>query len=261
MVSPYGTSRPPTARLWRNRSRTLCVDETVRVEIFSDVVCPWCAIGKRRFDRALACFSRSNEVDVVWRAFELDPSAPAIAKGDMATHLAEKYNMSLEQARASQAQLAAMAAQEGLDFHFERARRANTFDAHRLLHHARQLGMQDALKERLFGAYFTEGAAIGDRATLVRLAEEVGLDRTKSAEILEGGRYGDEVRADEADARNLGISGVPFFVIDGRYGISGAQNSETILRVLEEAWAHSHSMDAAVGEDGTCGDEQCQLPR
>jgi predicted DsbA family dithiol-disulfide isomerase len=213
----------------------------VKVEIFSDVVCPWCAIGKRRFDRALARFAHADDVDVVWRAFELDPSAPDTAAGDLTKHLAEKYGISEEQARASQAGLTTMAEQEGLDFHFDRAQRANTFDAHRLLHYALEVGAQEALGERLFRAYFTEGAAIGDRGTLVRLAEEVGLDGASCAEILETGRYGAEVRADEADAHALGVSGVPFFVIDRQYGISGAQSAETILAVLEEAWSGAAS--------------------
>ena len=231
----------------------------MRVEIFSDVVCPWCAIGKRRFEGALAHFAHADEVDVVWRAFELDPSAPATAEGDLTTHLAEKYGISEEQARASQAGLTAMAEQEGLDFHFDLAQRANTFDAHRLLHYALEVGAQEVLEERLFRAYFTEGAPIGDRGTLVRLAEEVGLDGASCAEILETERYGAEVRADEADARALGASGVPFFVIDRQYGISGAQSAETILAVLEEAWSGAHQTVPVESGGAVCDDESCAL--
>ena len=168
--------------------------------------------------------------------------------------------MTLDEARASQARPSAMASVEGLEFHFDRTRRGNTFDAHRLLHFALDLGLQDALKERLFRAYFTEGASIADTATLVRLGEEVGLDGPKCAEILQNGTYGTEVRADEAEARRLGISGVPFFVID-RHRISGAEQSETILQVLNEAWSRSHPLSTLIGDGEVCDDERCEIPR
>jgi predicted DsbA family dithiol-disulfide isomerase len=233
----------------------------MKVEIFSDVVCPWCAIGKRRFEVALERFSHRDEVDVIWRAFELDPEAPELAEVDLASHLAAKYGMTKEQAVASQERLSAMAAEEGLEFHFDQAQRANTFDAHRLLHYALEVGRQDALKERLFQAYFRDGEAISDQATLVRLAEEVGLDRAKANEVLESGRYADEVRADEADARALGITGVPFFVVARRFGISGAQSSESILQVLDQAWADTHSDFVLSGDAATkCDGESCALP-
>ena len=231
------------------------------IEIFSDIVCPWCAIGKRRFKTALERFAHREEVNVIWRAFELDPGAPALAEGDLASHLASKYAMTKEQAVDSQERLAAMAAEEGLEFHLDRARRANTFDAHRLLHHAVEVGRQDALKERLFLAYFRDGEAISDHETLVRLAEESGLDRTKADEILGSGRYGDDVRADEADARALGITGVPFFVIDRYFGISGAQNPDSILHVLDKAWADTQSGCVLSTDAATkCDEESCSLP-
>jgi predicted DsbA family dithiol-disulfide isomerase len=233
----------------------------VDIEVFSDVVCPWCAIGKRRLEAALARFTHRDEVHVIWRAFELDPGAPTLLEGDLASHLASKYGMTQEQALASQERLTAMAAEEGLEFHLDRAQRANTFDSHRLLHYALEAGRQDALKERLFLAYFRDGEAVSDRATLVRLAEESGLDGTKANEILELGRYEDEVRADEADAAALGVTGVPFFVIDRRFGISGAQSPESILQVLDEAWAHTHTgLVVSTGADTTCDEESCSLP-
>ncbi len=231
----------------------------MKVEIFSDVVCPWCAIGKRRFEAALERFSHQDEVDVHWRAFELDPYAPASSDVDVATHLAEKYGMSREQAIASQRRLAELAAVDGLEFHFERTKRANTFDAHRLLHYAHEVGVQDALKERLFAAYFTDGEEIADHATLVRLGTDVGLDADKSAEVLESGRYAADVRADEAAARQLGVTGVPFFVIDRRYGISGAQSPGTILEVLEEAWAKEHPLIVSGDPGETCEDGSCPV--
>jgi len=233
----------------------------MNIEIFSDVVCPWCVIGKRRFEVALERFAHRDEVHVIWRAFELDPGAPALAEGDLASHLASKYGMTKEQAIASQERLAAMAAEEGLEFNFDRARRANTFDAHRLLHYALEVGRQDALKERLFIAYFRDGEAISDRDTLVRLAVDSGLDGVKANEILGSERYADDVRADEADARALGITGVPFFVIDRRFGISGAESPDSILHVLDQAWADTHS-GLVVSADATtkCDEESCSLP-
>jgi predicted DsbA family dithiol-disulfide isomerase len=228
------------------------------VEIFSDIVCPWCAIGKRRFEAALEVFSHAEEVDVHWRAFGLDPSAPAVSDVDIAFQLAEKYGMTRDQAVASQERLTATAALDGLEFHFEKAKRGNTFDAYRLLHYAHEVGVQDALKERLFRAYFTEGEAIGDRATLVRLGEEIGLDATKSAEVLGSDRYATEVRADELEARELGIDSVPFFVIDRHFRISGAQSPDAILRVLEEAWTREPSLAiASHNEEAASRDENC----
>jgi predicted DsbA family dithiol-disulfide isomerase len=156
--------------------------------------------------------------------------------------------------------LAALAAEDGLEFHFEKAKRGNTFDAHRLLHYAHEVGVQDALKERLFQAYFTEGEAVADRATLVRLGAEVGLDEEKSAEVLDGDRYAAEVRADELEARSFGINGVPFFVIDRHYGISGAQSPEAILEVLNAAWAESHPLLVTASDpDVTCEGDSCEI--
>lgn len=232
----------------------------MKIEIFSDVVCPWCAIGKRRFEAALGRFSHADQVDIHWRAFELDPSAPSRIEEDAATSLAAKYGMTREEAVASQDRLSALAAEDGLDFHFEKAKRGSTFDAHRLLHYAHEVGLQDALKERLFVAYFTEGGAIGDRATLVRLGGDVGLDEDKCAEVLDGDRYGAEVRADEREAQSLGINGVPFFVIDRHYAISGAQSPDAILEVLDTAWAEAHPQLVTPGDSGVaCEAESCAI--
>jgi predicted DsbA family dithiol-disulfide isomerase len=209
----------------------------MQVEIWSDVVCPWCYVGKRRFEAALARFGERDEVDVVWRSFELDPNAPQQRDLPSTRHLAEKYGMSIEQAEASQQRLTDLAAAEGLEYHLDRTAGGNSFDAHRLLHLAAASGLQDALKERLLRAYFTEGEAIGRPEVLQRIAAEAGLDPAEVADVLAGEQYADEVRADEQRARLLGINGVPFFAIDGRYGISGAQSSDLILSALEQAWS------------------------
>jgi predicted DsbA family dithiol-disulfide isomerase len=214
----------------------------VKIEVFSDVVCPWCAIGKRRLESALADFAHADQVEVVWRSYELDPGAPAQREGNLADLLAKKYGMTREQAQAANDRLTALAKVEGLEFHLDRARPGSTFDAHRLLHYAREVdpAMASALKERLLVAYFTEGQAISDPATLVRLCVEVGLDEQGSQAVLASDRYGQAVRADEREAFEFGVTGVPFFVVDGRFAIPGAQDASTITGVLERAWARSH---------------------
>lgn len=209
----------------------------MKVEIWSDVVCPWCAIGKRRFEAALRDFSACDHVEVVWRSFELDPSAPAERAEDLADHLAAKYRTSREQALQTHTRMTQVAAEEGLEFHFERARPGNTFDAHRLLHLARDRGLQDAVNEALFRAYLTEGEAIGEREVLVRVAAGVGLDADDVRRVLNSDTYAKEVRADEQEARRLGITGVPFFVMDRRYGVSGAQPAGVLLQALDQAWS------------------------
>ena len=233
----------------------------MKVEIWSDVVCPWCYIGKRRFEQALAGFAHRDEVEVVWRAFELDSAAPAERTGGYAQNLAAKYGVPLEQAQQMIATMTAAAAQDGLDFHFETARPGNTFDAHRLLHLAAERGVQDAVKERLLRATFTEGEPIGDHDALVRLAAEAGLDADEARAVLACDRYAAEVRGDEAQARAYGIGGVPFFVVDGRYGVSGAQPAEALAQVLAQAWAERSplQMVAAGGSAPGCDGDTCAV--
>ncbi|MBW3615225.1 MAG: DsbA family oxidoreductase, partial [Actinobacteria bacterium] len=161
----------------------------MRVEIWSDVVCPWCYIGKRRFEEALARFAHRDEVEVVWRAFELDPAVPAVREGDYAERLAQKYGVAVREANEMIDQMTAAAAGEGLRFRFDIARPGNTFDAHRLLHLAAARGAQDAVKERLLAATFVEGQPIGDRDTLVRLAGEAGLDPQEAGSVLESDEF------------------------------------------------------------------------
>jgi predicted DsbA family dithiol-disulfide isomerase len=202
------------------------------VEIWSDVVCPWCYIGKRRFEAAVERFD--GDVDVVWRSFELDPSAPAVRAHGASEHLAAKYGMSVEQAEASHAQMTELAAQEGLEYHFERVHGGNSFDAHRLIHLAAAHGKQGEAQERVMRAYFTEGVPIGDREALIGLGDELGLDARAA---LESDEYGDAVREDEQLAHRIGIQGVPFFVLGRRYGVSGAQPAEALVQALEQACA------------------------
>jgi predicted DsbA family dithiol-disulfide isomerase len=211
------------------------------VEIWSDVVCPWCYIGKRRFEAALEAFEHRDEVTVLWRSFELDPAAPGAAEGTATERLAAKYGMSLERAEGLHKDMTERAAAEGLDFRFDLARGGNTFDAHRLIHLAATYGHQAAAKERLMRAYFTEGAAISDPETLIGLMAEVGVDADEARDVLSGDRFAEDVREDEQLAGQLGIQGVPFFVIDRRFGVSGAQPPEALVQALERAWGEAVS--------------------
>ncbi len=207
----------------------------MQVEIWSDIVCPWCYIGKRRFEAALAAFDGREDVSVRFRSFELAPERPSTVGESLEQMLASKYGVSLEQAAAMNARVSTIAAAEGLDYRLERARPGNTLDAHRVTHLAREAGLQDAVVEQFHAGYFTEGAAIGDHDELVRLAAGAGMDAEVVRETLLSGRFTDDVRADELLARQLGISGVPFFVVDRRYGVSGAQGADVLLGVLERA--------------------------
>lgn len=209
----------------------------MKVEIWSDVVCPWCYIGKRRFEAALAEFPFADEVDVVWRSFELDPSAPTTVDVDLIQRLATKYGVSRPEAEAMNERVTAIAEGEGLSYRLDIARPGPTFDAHRLLHLAAGRDRQDALKEGLLAAYQTGGVPIADRDALTAVAVAAGLDETEVRDVLAGDGYGEEVRADEREAWRLGIGGVPFFVIDRRYAVSGAQSSAVLLEALEQAWA------------------------
>jgi predicted DsbA family dithiol-disulfide isomerase len=210
-------------------------ENVMPVEVWSDVVCPWCCIGRAHLQAAIAEFE--HPIDVTWRSFELDPSAPTIATASLAEQLGRKYGGTPADIEAMFAGVTARAATVGLDFRFDQAQSGNTVDAHRLLHLARESGQQDALKDRLFTAYFTEGEAIGDPGTLARLAKEVGLDQTDVDDVLASERYLDEVRADEAEARALQVSGVPFFVIDRRYAVAGAQPTQVLVGAMRQAWA------------------------
>ncbi|MDT4958125.1 MAG: hypothetical protein QOD31_1924 [Pseudonocardiales bacterium] len=213
----------------------------MQVEIWSDVVCPWCYLGKRRFENALASFAHRDDVDVVYRSFELDPSAAPGVTTPTVDLLASKYGMSVQQAHDAQQQMERRAEQDGLAFHMDGLRSGNTRDAHRLLQLAKAGGRQTELAERLHKAYFTDQISIFDHTSLADLAAEAGLDRDEVARVLSTDEYDDEVQADEDTARSLGATGVPFFVIDRHYGISGAQPAETIKEILDSAWADSQT--------------------
>jgi predicted DsbA family dithiol-disulfide isomerase len=232
----------------------------MKVEIWSDVVCPWCFVGKRRFEAALARFEHRDEVEVVWRSFELDPGAPVEREGRYTARLAAKYGVSESAAEEMVERMTRAGDDAGADIRFDRARPGNTFDAHRLLHLALERGVQDEVKERLLAATFTEGRPIGRRETLVDVAVEAGLDGDEVRGMLAGDRFADEVRADERQARALGITAVPFFVIDRAYGVPGAQPADVLLDALGQAWTDRRpaTVAAAAGE-GACDGEACAI--
>ncbi|MGQ0519710.1 MAG: DsbA family oxidoreductase [Actinomycetota bacterium] len=232
----------------------------MKVEIWSDVVCPWCYVGKRRFEHALARFPHAGEVEVVWRSFELDPSAPTSGEVDLVGHLAAKYRVSRDEAEAMNERVTRAAADEGLAFRLDIARRGRTFDAHRLLHLAADRGLQGQLKEALLAAYLTRGEPIAHHATLARVAESVGLDPAQVAEVLAGDAYAAEVRADEREARDIGVDAVPFFLFDRSYTVSGGQPSGVLLDVLERAWAEREPVQVPAGPADTCGPDGCEVP-
>ncbi len=229
--------------------------ETLRIDIWSDIACPWCYVGKRRLEAALQQ-EGAPPVEIVWRSFELDPSAPKISPTEppYADRLAKKYGTTPARAGEMIQRMTQVAATDGLDMRFDRIRPGNTFDAHRLLHLAKSRGLQGALEERLFRAYLTEGEALGDPAVLERLGIDVGLDAQEVRDVLGSDRYAGDVRGDQAQARELGITGVPFFVIGGKYGVSGAQSAEVLGSALQRAHAE---LATAVDAVGVCGPDGC----
>ncbi|MGM9321947.1 DsbA family oxidoreductase [Deinococcus aquaticus] len=238
--------------------------DKIRVDIWSDVACPWCYVGKRRLESALAQFPQRDNVEIVWHSFELDPSTPAEHPLNMRDGLARKYGRSADEAQGMMDHMTRVAADEGLDYHFDRVRIGNTFLAHQLIHHAAAHGQQDAMKERLLRAYMSEGELISDLDTLVRLGEETGLDGAEVRAALLDGRHAHAVRQDETQAQALGISGVPFFVLGGKYGVNGAQDPQTLLGALTQVWDETHPAPLQmIGADAPaegCEDGQCAVP-
>jgi predicted DsbA family dithiol-disulfide isomerase len=205
----------------------------VKIEIWSDVVCPWCYIGKRRLEHALAEFEHADEVEIIWRSFQLNPEAPPGEAIPTREYLTARFGLQSSQMTD---RVAAIATEEGLDLDFDRALTVNTFDAHRLLHLAQDEGVQNAAKERLLRAHFTEGADLADPDTLVALLKEAGVNEDRARQVVDNpAEYADAVENDIAQAHAFGATGVPFFVVDRKYGISGAQPSEVFARALRTA--------------------------
>jgi predicted DsbA family dithiol-disulfide isomerase len=240
----------------------------MRIEIWSDVVCPWCYIGKRRLETALEPFlerhrGHADEVEIVWRSFQLDPSAPQEPVETVAEALGRKYGGGPEAGRQMVDRVEAVAAEEGLLFRHHQSLRVGTVDAHRLLHLALETGgpeLQGRLKEALLSAYFVETENVADHDTLRRIATGVGLDADRVAGVLGSDEFADAVEADIRQAAAFGATGVPFFVIDRKYGVSGAQPTEVFTQVLERAWADAHpQLDMVGATDDACGPDGCAI--
>jgi predicted DsbA family dithiol-disulfide isomerase len=234
----------------------------MRIEIWSDVVCPWCYIGKRRLETALETFEHAEDVEVVWRSFQLDPAAPTVPVETVAEALGRKYGGGPDAGRQMVDRVEAVAAEEGMLWRHHQSLRVGTVDAHRVLHLALETGgpqLQGRLKEALLSAYFIDTANIADHDTLQRIATSVGLDGVRVKEVLAGDEYADAVETDIREAAALGATGVPFYVIDRKYGVSGAQPSEVFSQVLERAWTESHPQLEVVGGADACGPDGCAL--
>lgn len=231
----------------------------MKIEIWSDVVCPFCYIGKRKMEKALQKFPFASHVEIEWKSFQLNPDLQTNPNISTVEHLAQSKGWSLEQTREISSNVVAMAKEEGLTFDFDRAVVANTKNAHRLIHLAKESGKQDAMKERLLQAYFSEGRNVDDFETLLELGKEVGLDEKNIEALLNSNQYEDAVNQDIYESRLIGVRGVPFFVLDRKFGISGAQPDEVFDQTLEKAWAefakNNPVLDIASSTDG----ESCDV--
>jgi predicted DsbA family dithiol-disulfide isomerase len=232
----------------------------MKIEIWSDVACPWCYIGKRRFEAALSGFEHRGSVDVTWRSYQLDPTLPEHYDGTELDYLSTRKGMAPQQVSQMFEHVTEQAKGEGLDYRFDKVVVANSFTAHRLIHLAAAHGKQDAAKERLLSDHFEHGQDIGSTAYLTTLGSDLGIDAGEVAGLFTTDKYADDVRFDFEEARALGISGVPFFVIDRKFGLSGAQPAETFTAALNQAWQDANPLvlvNSAGGE--TCGPEGCAV--
>ncbi len=213
------------------------MENKMKVEIWSDVMCPFCYIGKRKFEAALNILSQKDSIEVVWHSFQLNPNIQFQSGRDSYSYLAEIKGQSRDWSVRIHDNLAQSAKSVGLDFNFEKAKIANSFDAHRVIQLAKKYDLTNEIEERFFRAYFTDGDLISDHATLIRLATEVGLPKEEVIKVLENNQYAAEVRNDGAEAQRMGANGVPFFVIDRKYAVSGAQDSSVFAETLQKAFA------------------------
>ncbi|SHG09766.1 DsbA family oxidoreductase [Ornithinibacillus halophilus] len=237
----------------------------MKIEVWSDFVCPFCYIGKRRLEAALNNFENKDNVTVEYRSYELDPNAEVNPGKSIHELLAGKYGMSVEKAKAMNENVGLQAKEVGLTYHFDTMKHTNTFDAHRLAQYADGKGKGKEMTERLLYAYFTESKLLSDHQTLIELAEEVGLDAEEVEEMLKTDEYGNKVRFDENQAKQIGVQGVPFFVFNEKYAVSGAQPVETFKEVLDKVWEEENekpvlkSLNPNNSKTTYCTDEGCNI--
>ena len=223
----------------------------MKVEIWSDVMCPFCYIGKRQFEAALAQFAHKDAVEVVWHSYQLDPSVKYEEGKDVYTRLAEMKGQTREWSIKMHQSVLDMAKKEGLDYNFNIAKIANSYDAHRVIQYSKTVGKGDAAEERFFHAYFMEGAVISDHTTLVKLAGQIGLNEADVAKILASDQYGKEVKNDIASAQKIGVNGVPFFLFDNKYGVSGAQGSNVFAKALNHTYNEAKASQSTGEKNAT----------
>jgi predicted DsbA family dithiol-disulfide isomerase len=239
------------------------VERSMKVEIWSDIACPWCYIGKRRFESALEAFPHRDDVEVQWRSYQLDPTLPDHHDGTELDYLVDRKGMSRDQVQQMFDQVTAIAADEGLAYDFDSVVVANSFAGHELLHLAKANGLGDAVKEALLSAHFEHGEDIGDRDVLVRIGTEAGLDGDDIVRALTTHSYRDAVLDDIRAAQQVGIRGVPFFVFEDKYGVSGAQPADLFAQALDQVWRETHPLvmldTASAAGDAACGPDGCAI--
>ena len=227
--------------------------EKMKVEIWSDVMCPFCYIGKRKFEAALGSFKNKDKIEIVWKSFQLDANLKTDPSKNTIQHLAEVKGWTMEYTRNTIKYVTDMAEAVGLHYDFDKAVVANSFDAHRFIQYAKTKGKGDAAEENLFKAYFTQGKNTADHSVLVALGTAIGLDAIELKKVLESNAFADEVHKDIAESQKMGVNGVPFFVFDRKYAISGAQDPKTFLETLEKSFAEYDKTNHGVIDKGNAG--------
>ncbi|MDX5346275.1 MAG: DsbA family oxidoreductase [Hymenobacteraceae bacterium] len=226
----------------------------MKVEIWSDIVCPFCYIGKRHFEKALENFAHKDKIDIIWHSFQLDPEGQPVPGQSVYEYLAKRKNVSLKESRDMHNYMADMARKAGLEYNFEKAVPNNTMNGHRLSHLALEKGVQNEVEEKLFHAYYTEGKNLNEPETLVQIGEDAGLKADEIRQMLQSDKFKDAVRADQQEAQQLGVRGVPFFVFNRKYAVSGAQPPEVFLETLQRAWQEFEKENSTPKFDITGGD-------
>jgi predicted DsbA family dithiol-disulfide isomerase len=231
----------------------------MKIEIWSDFACPFCYIGKTRFEQALASFKHKDKVEIIYKAYQLNPDAPKTMVGTAYESFAKGHGTTVEQAKERFKMFTQNAKAVGLIYNYDIIQMTNTFDAHRLAKWSNTLGKEELLTSRLMKAYFTEGYNLADEKTLIKLAADIGLDAKEAEKALQNHQYKDMVLAEQQEARQLGVQGVPFFVINRKYGISGAQQTEYFTRALEQIWAEENPLKPLENQDqeASCDHEEC----
>lgn len=248
----------------QQNSKTIPMNNAkMKIEIWSDVMCPFCYIGKEKFEKALNSFTQKNNIEVEWKSFQLDPSITAADNKDYQLFLQNKKGLSSAQVKQMLANVTDMAGSVGLDFHFEKAIVANSFDAHRLIHLTKTKGLQNKTKELLLKAHFVEGKNIGDKQTLIAIAEAAGINKMDAEQTLNSTAFAEEVKKDINEAEQIGVRGVPFFVFNRKYAVSGAQDTDVFLQTIEKSFTEWQSANAPTKLEVTDGkictpDKECK---